>query len=171
MEVNRDEAERCIDIAAEALAQDQPDRARRFLEKAQRLFPTEKARGECGKDGGRGGVGGGGGGRRGRISSTCSESPKSYTAEQVEAVRRVKRCTDFYEILGVQKDASEDELKRSYRKLALKFHPDKNHAPGATEAFKGTVRDIFRIICPFSDSMKVDVFGTLQMKIEFMLKH
>lgn len=50
---------------------------------------------------------------------------------------RVKQCKDFYEILGVQKDASEDELKRSYRKLALKFHPDKNHAPGATEAFKG----------------------------------
>lgn len=52
---------------------------------------------------------------------------------------RVKQCKDFYEILGVQTDASEDELKRSYRKLALKFHPDKNHAPGATEAFKGEV--------------------------------
>lgn len=52
-------------------------------------------------------------------------------------LHRVKQCKDFYEILGVQKDASEDELKRSYRKLALKFHPDKNHAPGATEAFKG----------------------------------
>lgn len=50
---------------------------------------------------------------------------------------RIKQCKDFYEILGVQKDASEEELKRSYRKLALKFHPDKNHAPGATEAFKG----------------------------------
>lgn len=52
-------------------------------------------------------------------------------------LHRVKQCKDFYEILSVQKDASEDELKRSYRKLALKFHPDKNHAPGATEAFKG----------------------------------
>lgn len=52
-------------------------------------------------------------------------------------LHRIKQCKDFYEILGVQADASEDELKRSYRKLALKFHPDKNHAPGATEAFKG----------------------------------
>lgn len=55
----------------------------------------------------------------------------------IHFLHRIKRCKDFYEILGVQKDASEDELKRSYRKLALKFHPDKNHAPGATEAFKG----------------------------------
>lgn len=55
---------------------------------------------------------------------------------------RIKQCKDFYEILGVQTDASEDELKRSYRKLALKFHPDKNHAPGATEAFKGDQHEL-----------------------------
>lgn len=46
MEVNRDEAERCIDIATAALTNNQPDKAQRFLEKAQRLFPTEKAKGE-----------------------------------------------------------------------------------------------------------------------------
>ena len=50
---------------------------------------------------------------------------------------RIKQCKNYYEILGVQKDASDDDLKKAYRKLALKFHPDKNHAPGATEAFKG----------------------------------
>lgn len=46
MEVNRDEAERCIDIATAALTSNRPDKAQRFLEKAQRLFPTEKAKGE-----------------------------------------------------------------------------------------------------------------------------
>ncbi|XP_061563884.1 dnaJ homolog subfamily B member 12b [Cololabis saira] len=152
MEVNRDEAERCIDIATAALSDNQPEKALRFLEKAQRLFPTEKAkslldliakngfsprqgvhsefpeasgprqRQSAGKDT--------------RPEEKPSEASKSYITDQLEAVRRIKQCKDFYEILGVQKDASEDDLKRSYRKLALKFHPDKNHAPGATEAFK-----------------------------------
>jgi len=51
---------------------------------------------------------------------------------------RIRRCKDYYEILGLPKDCSDDDLKKSYKKLALKFHPDKNKAPGATEAFKGT---------------------------------
>ena len=65
-----------------------------------------------------------------------SSAGKEYTSEQVEAVKRVRKCQDYYEILGVTKEASESDLKKSYRKLALQFHPDKNHAPGAGEAFK-----------------------------------
>ena len=43
---------------------------------------------------------------------------------------------DYYAVLGVGRTATEEEIRRAYRKMALRFHPDKNQEPGAEEVFK-----------------------------------
>lgn len=69
-----------------------------------------------------------------RSRSTASVS--DATPEQTETVRRIRKTKDYYEILGLSKTCSEGEIRKAYRKLSLKVHPDKNSAPGAEEAFK-----------------------------------
>lgn len=61
---------------------------------------------------------------------------------------------DFYRILGVAKTATDDEIKKAYRKLALKYHPDKNKAKDAEEKFK-EVAEAYEVL---SDKKKRDIF-------------
>lgn len=61
-----------------------------------------------------------------------------YTEKQKKEVERILEIdsTDYYTILSVSKGSDTTEIKRSYRKLAMKLHPDKNKHPQAAEAFK-----------------------------------
>ena len=43
---------------------------------------------------------------------------------------------DYYQVLNIQKTATDDDVRKAYRTLALQFHPDKNNSPGAEEKFK-----------------------------------
>lgn len=54
----------------------------------------------------------------------------------MERCKAILAKKNYYEILSITTSATDEEIKKAYRKLALKFHPDKNKAPQATEAFK-----------------------------------
>lgn len=61
---------------------------------------------------------------------------------------------DYYKTLGIQKGATDDDIKKAYRKLALKYHPDKNKAAGAEEKFK-EIAEAYEVL---SDKKKRDVY-------------
>lgn len=84
-----------------------------------------------------------------------------YTSEQLEAVKNVKKCKNYYEILGVTKTATDSEIKKAYKKLALLLHPDKNRAPGASEAFKA-VGNAAAILTDTEKRKQYDLYGINQ---------
>ncbi|EEC05135.1 molecular chaperone, putative [Ixodes scapularis] len=161
MEGNKEESKRCIELAQLFISQGQKEKALKFLHKAEHLYPSklakdlieylQKLNGATSCDGATSDAR-----SKSRSNSPgCPPSPSprqrarakerdasaerrvaDYTKEQLEAVRRTKHCKDYYEILGVTREADEDLLKKQYRKLALQVHPDKNKAPGAGDAFK-----------------------------------
>ncbi|MCL4472243.1 MAG: molecular chaperone DnaJ [Gammaproteobacteria bacterium] len=66
---------------------------------------------------------------------------------------------DYYEILGVNKDANDDEIKKAYRKLAMKFHPDRNpDNPKAEEHFK-EAKEAYEILSDASKRAAYDQYG------------
>ncbi len=66
---------------------------------------------------------------------------------------------DYYEILGVNKDASDDELKRAFRKLAMKYHPDKNpNKKEAEELFK-EINEAYAVLSDKEKRKQYDTFG------------
>lgn len=166
MDANRDEALKCILLAKQYLAAGKVNSAKKFTIKARKLSPemdleelsnllrkspapSPSRRSSTGK-----------------VVPGASPSPKRdksqerhFTKSQAEAVRRVLSCKDYYKILDVSKDCTVDELKKVYRSLALKFHPDKNHAPGATEAFK-KIGQAFNVLTDPEKRRRFDQYGT-----------
>ncbi|RMF88911.1 MAG: molecular chaperone DnaJ, partial [Methanobacteriota archaeon] len=65
---------------------------------------------------------------------------------------------DYYEILGVKKDASKEEIKKAYRRLALKYHPDKNKSPDAEEKFK-EISEAYGVLSDDQKRAQYDRFG------------
>lgn len=178
MDGNKDEAERCIEIAESHLSVGNHEKAEKFLLKAEKLYSTKKAKdileslvrlkassGSTKKSETDGQP-------RKRPNAATSEkiqqekttAPKEYTQVQLEEVRKINKCKDYYEILSVTKESTDGDIKKAYKKLALRLHPDKNKAPGANEAFKA----IGKAVTVLTDAEKrktYDLYGDTEDRV------
>ena len=135
---NPEQAAKCIEIAQKAMDDRDWSKAERFLEKSMKFEMSKKAQNMLYTLDTR---------RRKQEEEATAPPPKKeepapepqrpqYTQKQVELCKEIIRKKNYYEILGVEQKATEDDIKKSYKKLAIKFHPDKNRAPQASDAFK-----------------------------------
>ena len=69
---------------------------------------------------------------------------------------------DFYKVLGVSKDASDDDIKKAYRKLARKYHPDVNKTKEAEEKFKD-ISEAYDVLSKKEDRQKYDAIRQFGM--------
>jgi len=65
---------------------------------------------------------------------------------------------DYYEVLGVPRDADAQAIKKAYRKLAIKYHPDRNQEPGAEDRFK-EVSEAYAVLSDDEKRQRYDRFG------------
>lgn len=138
MEMNKGEAEKCRDIGKRFLREGKWRQAVKFFDKSHRMYPLpgveamrERAQQELDKElsGGsgqgaptspRGSASSSGVRHRASMSQASTSSDdalRPYTAEQEQMVRKIRACKNHYEVLGVPKNAEENEIKKAYRKV------------------------------------------------------
>ena len=74
---------------------------------------------------------------------------------------------DYYQVLGVEKTADPEEIKKAYRKLALKYHPDRNPNNPAAEAKFKKISEAYAVLSDAEKRKQFDSFGSDQFSQRF----
>ncbi|GAB4335330.1 MAG: DnaJ C-terminal domain-containing protein [Desulfobulbaceae bacterium] len=74
---------------------------------------------------------------------------------------------DYYEVLGVAKTASADEIKKAYRKLALRYHPDRNQGDKAAEARFKEINEAYAVLSDSEKRKQYDTYGSTEFHQRF----
>ncbi|XP_064797057.1 dnaJ homolog subfamily B member 5-like [Oncorhynchus masou masou] len=98
-----------------------------------------------------------------RNDSSGSSSGENQKDQEVPVMSIKPMGKDFYKVLGVETDSNEDEIKKGYRKMALKFHPDKNSAADAADKFK-EIAEAYEILTDPKKRVIYDQFGEEGLK-------
>nr|GEY00831.1 hypothetical protein [Tanacetum cinerariifolium] len=169
MDGNKDEALRCLNIGKDALGLGDRNKALKFMLKAKKLDPSleiddllsslESDDGPKESPSVSGPVRPENGVRRRVPEAGSSSGVGGYGEDQVTIVSEIKRKKDYYEILGLEKSCSVEDVRKAYRKLSLKVHPDKNKAPGSEEAFK-KVSKAFQCLSVEENRKQYDLVGS-----------
>ena len=79
--------------------------------------------------------------------------------EEAKREEKISKKRDYYKILGVDKNSTEQEIKKAYKKLAIKWHPDKNNqSEEAQKLAEKTFRDVNDAYTVLSDTKKKNMF-------------
>ncbi|EDS39752.1 conserved hypothetical protein [Culex quinquefasciatus] len=167
--MNKEAAEDCVEKAVSYLSEGKIEKAEKLLTKSITLHPTKRAEEllekiKCGaytKRASSGNTSDDGVRQRATAGQSAKPEPAAepeYSPEQLEAVKRIKKCKDYYEVLGVTKEATDTDIKKAYKKLALQLHPDKNKAPGSVEAFKA-IGNAVAILTDAEKRKSYDLYG------------
>ncbi|KAJ1262566.1 hypothetical protein BS78_09G118700 [Paspalum vaginatum] len=172
MDGNKDEALKSVKLAKSAFASGDRQRAEKLVRIAQRLDPSlplddllspaEKVgilnsatcQGKTGR------------GHAHVDPKTSKESvgpfnlDQGYSEENIRVVQDIRKKKDYYAVLGLERRCSAEEIRKAYRRLSLKVHPDKNKAPGAEDAFK-LVSKAFKCLSNDQSRRTYDLTGTI----------
>jgi DnaJ-domain-containing protein 1 len=152
--VNKEQAEKCRDVGATALRANDLDKAIKFLQKSLQLYPLpgveallaqatkakqqqqqQQQQDETTNHHARTNTTTSSSNSQNESTNGTATSPggRAYTSEQVQIVRHVLKAKEggrgaHYRVLGISSNATESDIKKAYRKLSLKVHPDKVRA-------------------------------------------